>query len=519
MKFSDIFKSREQREYEAELLKLNMEIVKKRKAILERAYEAAQSSQYWPRRGDTRSGNNAMEHAQATLRSWSRFLDENHDLAVGILDEMEKKIVGCGTQFVPMATGPNGKPAKKFNAEIKKLWKNWTTSRPDATRTLSWTKLECLVVRSWLRDGEVLIQHIEGNGPIRHRSLVPYSIELIEADYLPFKWMQTSSPTQNRIVHGVEMSDWNEPIAYYLYKEHPGDVSIGFISSDKLKKVSSDRITHLKFTRRIGQVRGVPIFHATMHRLEDIKEYEESERIAARVAAAMCAVIKKPADFQGAVLNAESNRTMEFNPGMIFDNLAPGEDVSMIGSDRPNPNLEAFVNSQIRRVAAGTGTSFSSVSKDYNGTYSAQRQELVESFMGYEKLREIYQSDFLRPVYARFVRMAIASGLVSTVGVDLATAADVDLIGPSMPWIDPVKEVNANKIEVESGFKSRQMVVREHQYDLDAVDDQLLNDPMKDKLGAPPAKPEEPKAKPEEEEDDEQDDDENRRIKLLLGRA
>lgn len=46
----------------------------------------------------------------------------------------------------------------------------------------------------------------------------------------------------------------------------------------------------------------------------------------------------------------------------------------MVKSDRPNPNLQSFRNGQLRAVAAGSRGSYSSISRDYDGTYSAQRR-------------------------------------------------------------------------------------------------------------------------------------------------
>ncbi|MFP1462800.1 phage portal protein [Escherichia coli] len=62
----------------------------------------------------------------------------------------------------------------------------------------------------------------------------------------------------------------------------------------------------------------------------------------------------------------------------------------MVKSDRPNPNLETFRNGQLRAVAAGSRLSFSSAARNYNGTYSAQRQELVESTDGYLILQDCF---------------------------------------------------------------------------------------------------------------------------------
>lgn len=498
--FASPVKAAEQEARIAEL-KLKASVCDERRKVLERAYDAAQPSQYWQRRGDNRSGNSSMDQANTTLRSWARYLDENHDLAVGVLDDLVKKVIGCGIQLEPMVKTAKGSLDKKANKALRDLWAEWTLATPDSTRTMAWPEIEAKICRTWLRDGEVLVQHLEGlNRGIRHRSRVPYSLELIEADYLPFDLAQESTTSQNRIIHGVELTDWREPIAFWLYREHPGDMgmmnTLNVSILRDFKRVSADVISHIKFTRRLGQVRGVPVFHAVLRRFEDIKDYEESERVAARVAAAMCAVIQKNADFQGGTnLTDAGNRAFEFNPGMVFDNLLPGETVQMLDNNRPNTNLENFRNGQLRAIASGTGTSYSGVSRNYNGTYSAQRQELVESWVGYEGLREILYGQFYRPIWQRFVRMAVAAGLVRTSGVDMNSLFAVDLVGPAMPWIDPVKEVEAATAAVTAGFKSRQMVIRENQYDPAIVDEQIKADgPMRELLTPKPAATATPKA-------------------------
>ncbi|WP_232462756.1 phage portal protein, partial [Pseudomonas fragi] len=71
----------------------------------------------------------------------------------------------------------------------------------------------------------------------------------------------------------------------------------------------------------------------------------------------------------------------------VVDTLLPGEDMGMIESNRPNPFLEGFRNGQLKAVAAGTRGTYSSVARSYDGTYSAQRQELVEGQLGYDLLQ------------------------------------------------------------------------------------------------------------------------------------
>lgn len=154
---------------------------------------------------------------------------------------------------------------------------------------------------------------------------------------------------------------------------------------------------------------------------------------------------------------------MKMQPGMIFDNLLPGEEIGMIDSNRPNAMLEQFRNSQLRAVAAGTATSFSSISKDYNGTYSAQRQELVEQSVHYAVMREYFIERCVRPIWERFVEMAVLSGQLDVPEAEInpLSLKKAGFQGPNMPWIDPQKEVTAEEKSVQAGFKSRSQVIRE----------------------------------------------------------
>ena len=483
---------------------LALRYVMKREALksVERLYDGASSSNYHKAQSTSRSGNGSMDHAKGSLRDYARNLDENHDLAIGVLDVLVNNIVGTGIPVEPMIKTRGGKLNVKANKAIRKLWEKWSRS-PDVTGQYALDEVERLVCRSWLRDGEILIQKVAGtNQNINHAGPVPYSLELIESDFLPFDLSQQGA---TKIVHGVELNGWNKPTAYYLYKEHPGDVFYPFLQfNTDTKRVNADQIIHLKFSRRINQVRGVSLFHGVLRRLDDVKDYEESERIAARVAAAFTGYIKKSADAGGAVNTETGARDFEMNPGMIFDNLLPGEEVGTIDSNRPNTGLNEFRNSQLRAVAAGTGTNYSSISKDYNGTYSAQRQEMVESAPAYSRLRSYFINQFIRPIYEDFIVYALASGaLVLPKNVDPDSQFDVDIRGVGMPWIDPKKEVEADALAVTNRFKSRAQVIRERGGDPAKVNEQIDLEFDADKE----REPVQPKAVAENNDDKENDND------------
>lgn len=205
------------------------------------------------------------------------------------------------------------------------------------------------------------------------------------------------------------------------------------------------------------------MLHGVIIRLADLKEYEESERVAARIAAAMTLYIKKgdAALYEGDIDNRNEQRLFDIAPGAVIDDLKPGEDIGLINSNRPNTGLEGFRNGQLRATAAGTRSSYSSIARDYNGTYSAQRQELVESFEGYAVLQDCFVASISRPIYREWLKMAIASGAISLPDdVDPHSLFNAIYSGPVMPWIDPIKEANAWAVRIRGGLATESQAVR-----------------------------------------------------------
>ncbi|WP_441768125.1 phage portal protein, partial [Klebsiella pneumoniae] len=75
-------------------------------------------------------------------------------------------------------------------------------------------------------------------------------------------------------------------------------------------------------------------------RLSALKEYEDAELTAARIAAALGMYIKKGDGQSFTDETTKDNRDVMIEPGIIYDDLLPGEDIVKIKSDRPNTNLE-----------------------------------------------------------------------------------------------------------------------------------------------------------------------------------
>ncbi|GGY67985.1 phage portal protein [Pseudoduganella albidiflava] len=421
-------------------------------------YEAAKPSRLRKGKRDHRSPDMQVRQSAATLRALARDLEQNHDIARGALRVLVNNVIGAnGIGIEPQPRRRDGSIHEEYAATLRTLWRDWV-QKPEVTHKHTWSKVQRLAAKTWIRDGEVLAQRLIGAVPfLDHGSRVPYSLELMEADYLPLHY----ADADRRIAQGVERNAWGKAVGYWVYKAFPGSDNWGK-GSYELKRIDAANMLHVASLDRIGQTRGISEFASVITRLEDIKDYEESERIAAKVAAALTVYVKKGGPDDYAEADTTSGvREIGMAPGMVIDSLKPGEEIGMIDSNRPNPNLIHFRQGQLRAVAAGLGGSYSSIARDYNGTYSAQRQELVEQWIHYAVLTDDFVGQFVQPAWKDFVKAARLSGLANPPADLMPESIDDALfIGQSMPWIDPLKEALAWHSLVQDGFASEVEVIR-----------------------------------------------------------
>jgi lambda family phage portal protein len=433
------------------------------RAALE-SYESAKNTRLRRRMRDSRSPDAIIYDSAEKVRNYARDLERNYDLARGALKVLVRNVIGAdGVQTEPMPKGRDGKTHKVFADQITRLLREWSRA-PEVTGQFDWAGAQRRLCNIWLRDGEGFAQILEGNVPLlRHGTRVPLSLELLEADLVP---MDYDDPAQN-IRQGVKRNAWGKPVSVFVYKQHPFDTGLLQWNGLDTKEVPASRILHLALRDRLHQTRGLSIFASVINRLEDLKDYEDAERIAARINASMAALIKRdPGGDSSTVVPTSSEdsgrATFMFEHGTIWDGARPGDDFHVIDTKRPNPNIGTFMKDQTRRISAGVDVGHSSTSRDYNGTYSAQRQELVEQWSAYRLLTREFAAQVVQPVYERLIGMALAAGLLQLpADLDVETLFHADHRGPAMPWIDPAKEWGAIEIALRVRGTSLTKVLRE----------------------------------------------------------
>ena len=401
------------------------------------------------------------------LRNRSRQLIRDNDYARNAKRIVMNNVVGPrGIRMQARLKMQRGdKLADATNQQIEAAWKRWCKpDNCDVTGKLSFAAIQRMAMGGMFESGEILIRMVRQ--PFG-RSKIPFALEMIESDQLIET--QNGQYGQNMIRMGVEVDKWRRPQAYWLYPNHPGDVTFQGTNPSQIMRLPADEIIHLFTPERPTHTRGIPWLHSTLKRLHQLEGFEESEVVAARASSAIMGFLESdtPVDPSDAAPDTmyQGQSVDELSPGM-FKKLDPGERFNGWSPQRAQGSFEPFMRSMLRGVCAGLGISYASVSKDSSqSNYSSSRLDLLEERGMWCVLQDWLVEHFNQRVFEEWLYMAVLSGQVSIPNFEADPDDTFDCIKwrpRGWSWVDPEKDVAAAVKSVRSGFKTQRQVVEEH---------------------------------------------------------
>lgn len=410
------------------------------------------------------------------LRNRSRQLCRDNEYAKHAKRLVMINVVGRGIRLQSQVKKRRGIGFdEKVNTSIESLWKHWTDKRRCHTAgKLSWARMQQLIMQTVFESGEVLVRIVRQKfGDSR----VPVALELIEADQIVDTWNGRTGEGGNEIRMGVEVDQWQRPVAYWLYPRHPGDNLAGAtLASQNYIRVPADEIVHIALFERPYQTRGVPWMHATLKKLRHMGGYEEAEIVAARASAAIMGFRQKPEvdlpgvdDGEDADDVMDGERVMDMQAGVIMD-LEPGEIFTGFNPSRPNAALDPFMRFMLRSVAAGIGVSYESLSRDYSqSNYSSSRLGLLDDRELWKILQDWLSEELCQPVYEKWLEMAVLSGALNLPAYETSPEiyTSVRWATRGWKWVDPQRESAAAKQDVRAGFSTLTDILAEQGEDLE----------------------------------------------------
>lgn len=203
-------------------------------------FEASQYDSKRKRRTDRGSGDAVLLRSAEQLRIQARHLDENHDLARGILDVLVNRTIGRGIRIEPQVKNKAGELHDAFNEQLLDMHTRWSEN-PTVSGELTRADMERLLARTWFRDGEAFKVYQMGTVPFLTHSYaaVPLSLEIFEPDFCPLGY----SDSLNGITQGIARNGWGQPVCYYFSKYHPGAPGgAGVFAAQGYKQVPSNYV-------------------------------------------------------------------------------------------------------------------------------------------------------------------------------------------------------------------------------------------------------------------------------------
>ena len=376
------------------------------------------------------------------IRGRARAAEMNSDLAESVVIALLRNVIGTG--IIPQAKvrNRNGKLNNDLNKKIEKAWAKWAEPENADIRGISnFYELQEMALRRMVYDGEILVNKTSQG------SYLPLSIQLIEAENIGAVSITNG---KNNIINGVEVTEHGRPVAYHVSQTDP----MGLRSFDTVR-LSTDQAFLLFKPKRPSQIRGISLLALVLRRIHDIDEYMDADLIAARVAACFSVfVTSQNSARHSAILprDKKGRPNITMAPGMVR-HLSPGESIEFADPKRNAGTASEYSATQTRRIASGLGMSADIVARNISGNFSAARQNLLEDQKTFRQVQKFVITHFCMPIWKAFIdALYLAGELPSDYLANKDKFQEVAWLAPGWSWIDPVKEVNANKEAIKSGL-------------------------------------------------------------------
>jgi lambda family phage portal protein len=416
----------------------------------------------------------------------SRYLAVNNPYAAMAKESFVSAMVGGGIKPSPLTVlnagkGADGVPLKQ---NINTAWRVWT-DEADADQVTDFYGLQTLAAGEIFEAGECFVR-LRPRLPQDGLS-VPLQLQLLPSEMLDTTHNEVL--TTGKIQNGVEFDKIGKRVAYWFYRAMPNDTVASMLNGNGTKvRVPAEQILHLYKPIRAGQIRGVPHTLAGMVTLAMLDLYDDAELERKRVAALFGAFVRKVPtqgadseiqpfdDGTGGTLHDGATNdapVMDFDlePGAVIE-LPDGYDVSFAEPADVGGAYEMFQLRMLLRAAAGFGIPYSDMTGDLRQTsYGSIRAGLVAFRRRIEAMQhQVMAFQFCRPVWKAWFKAAVITGAIDGIKASAYTAAPalfdvVKWIPPKWEWVDPLKDRQAEKLAVDSGFKPRSDVVEAEGYD------------------------------------------------------
>ncbi|WP_319532851.1 phage portal protein [uncultured Cohaesibacter sp.] len=131
--------------------------------------------------------------------------------------------------------------------------------------------IEGLISGAVWESGSALVRPIVRNASDGFH--IPFQLQVIEPDYIDHS-KSTDLPNGGYVVNGIEYDSQGMRVAYWLFRDHPGNIGLVHRFGHQSVRVPAREILHIFDRKRPGQVHGVPAMASSLLSWRDVGNYE-----------------------------------------------------------------------------------------------------------------------------------------------------------------------------------------------------------------------------------------------------
>lgn len=331
----------------------------------------------------------------------------------------------------------------------------------DVTGRLSLIDLQTVAAKGWATDGEAIVRK-------HRRGAYGIQFELVDPVLLDVRFNADLS-NGNRIRMGIEVDSFGKPLAYHL-SDPKQQLTPGYLIDSV--RVPADEIEHIFHPELVGQSRGLPQMATALLRLNMLEGYSEAALVNAREGASNMMYFTAPDGGEAMVpdgIDANGDPFHSAEPGSKRI-LPPGYGMQQYDPAYPNGEIADFNKLMLREIAAGLGVDYVGLSGDLEGVnYSSIRAGVLETREAWKGLQKFFIDHLMRPLFEAWLHEALMSrALVRLNGSSPLALMNENLYKDSVTWqgrrwawVDPLKDMQANKLAIEMGVTTPSRVIRE----------------------------------------------------------
>ncbi len=425
--------------------------------------------------------NSINTPALRNLRSRSRAAVRNDPYAFNVVDKRVSNLIGTG--ITPRAQTDDNDLRK----QLQVLWEDWV-DESDADELTDFYGQQALVARTVETSGECFVR-------LRPRRTedglaVPLQVQLLAPEFVPHDKFETTRDG-NVIRAGIEFNAIGKRVAYWMYRSHPGESSALTGGYNQLVRVPATQVLHIFDPLEPGQLRGVPRLSPVLKRLRSLDNYDDAVLFRQEVANLFAGFITRPTPEGGPPpLDPVTGQPLSLDrdgftpmvalePGTMQE-LGPGEEVEFSKPPDAGNNYPDFMRQQLMAAAAGAGVPYEIVTGDMRDINDRVMRVVLNEFRRrLEQLQfGVYVHQLCRPVRAAWLDMAFLAGAVQLPNYAQRRREYLRTrwVPQGWPYLQPVQDVQARRMEVQAGFASRSEMVLRTGYDAETVDSENAAD-------------------------------------------